>query len=171
MSRLTKVSKHRQGSVKFGTRAQADDWDPTVKTWKMTPEELEAYKNKGAKKMSDKKTKSLEEYNTLLKQFEERGDLVEELQATVEKYEEEVRLKHLSLLCSEEALEEMKSKYSTVEREQRIAEENLTAANKSLRGKEAQVEQLERELSYARENERTLRENEQIFRTALKAAL
>ncbi|OHR73983.1 hypothetical protein HMPREF3291_05200 [Bacillus sp. HMSC76G11] len=167
MSQLTKVSSHRKGYVKFGKRPYKDDWDPTVKVSYLTPDQLEAYKTKGEVQMSDVKTKSVEEYNSLLKQFEERGDLVNELQATVEKYKGYTA----KLEQGADLFAELKSKYSTSERERKIAEENLTSANKSLRVKDAQVEQLERELSYARENERTLKANDLIFKAALKAAL
>jgi hypothetical protein len=41
---LEKVSKYRSGPPRFGTRGYRDRWDNSVKTTKLTPEEMEQYK-------------------------------------------------------------------------------------------------------------------------------
>ncbi|MFY0760216.1 hypothetical protein AB1K32_15200 [Metabacillus dongyingensis] len=182
MSQLTKVSSHRKGYVKFGTRPYKDDWDPTVKVSYLTPEQLEAYKSKGEVQMSDVKTKSVEEYNSLLKQFEDRGDLVNELQEMVDNYKVQVKEKNSEIneltaknkrieTAYEDYIIQSKMENGRVQRELMIAEENLTASNKSLRGREADIENLERELSYARENEKNAKGNNELFRAVLKAVL
>ena len=42
---IAKVSPYRSGDPRFGLRTPADGWKPELKEYKLTPEELEAYKN------------------------------------------------------------------------------------------------------------------------------
>jgi uncharacterized coiled-coil DUF342 family protein len=38
-----KISSYRMGSPRYGTRGHQDKWDPTVKTRRLTPEQMERY--------------------------------------------------------------------------------------------------------------------------------
>lgn len=43
MAKLTKVSPYRSGAPRFGTKSHDDKWDPSVKEYKLTPEQLKRY--------------------------------------------------------------------------------------------------------------------------------
>jgi chromosome segregation ATPase len=82
MSRFTKISSYRAGEIRFGTRDYPDGWKPTLTEYKLTPEELEAYKN----------GKSIDEI------LREREEMKNTINLTVEEY---VELKNEGLSDSE----------------------------------------------------------------------
>jgi predicted nuclease with TOPRIM domain len=93
MATLTKISPSRMGPPRFGNRPH--NIDTSVKTYQLTPEQLERYKNgeklddilKGAKEMEQQKPKVIAyaKYEEVVAERDELKKQLEELQANMEK--------------------------------------------------------------------------------------
>jgi hypothetical protein len=91
MSSLTKISSYRMGPPRFGTKPYV--FDNSVKTYQLTPEQLERYRNgeklddilKEAKEVEQQKPKVIAytKYEEVVAERDELKKQLEELQANI----------------------------------------------------------------------------------------
>jgi hypothetical protein len=158
MATLTKISPSRMGPPRFGNRPH--NIDTSVKTYQLTPEQLERYRNgenlddilKEEKEMEQQKPKVIAyaKYEEVVAERDELKKQLEELKASVAPVEDDEKIEwlkreaihaHKLLTEKEKEAEHWKELFETAMADkERLHKENLLLENQIQRLKEANDE-------------------------------
>lgn len=156
MATLTKISPSRMGPPRFGTKPYV--FDNSVKTYQLTPEQLERYRNgekledilKEEEMMGKPKVISFNKYLEVLAERDELQKQLEELKANATQDKDDVQIEwlkheadqaHKLLTEKEKEVEQLRELFETAMADkERLHKENLILENEVQRLKEANDE-------------------------------